>query len=98
MGDFNADPSEPVIGTMEDAGFRSAHKVANGFEPDVTYPTPLLVGDQRPPTERCVDYIWLRGDLSVIRSGLAFDRPSSDDQTIYASDHFGLYADLVIGH
>jgi endonuclease/exonuclease/phosphatase family metal-dependent hydrolase len=95
MGDFNADPLEPVVATMEGAGFRSAHKVANGFEPAVTYPTPLLEGAQRPRIERCVDYIWFRGDLSVTRSGLAFDRPSSVDPKVYPSDHFGLYADLV---
>src|SRR5262245_42784931 len=39
VGDFNAEPDEPTYRVMTDAGFRSAFAVANGREPDVTWPS-----------------------------------------------------------
>ena len=95
-GDFNADPSEPVYRYLEHAGFRSAHRLATGIEPEVTYPTPLLRGRERPARQRCVDYIWIRGDLIVVAAGLAFDEPEPGDPHLYPSDHFGLFADLEL--
>jgi len=95
LGDFNADAWEPVVKLIESAGFRSAHRLANGTEPAVTYPTPLLTGADRPKRDRCVDYVFVRGPLSVAACRLAYDQPSPEDSALFPSDHFGLVADLV---
>ena len=98
VGDFNADPREPAYERMTAAGFRSAHLVANGAEPAVTWPSglqaPAMDTDGDP---NCLDYIWVRGAVEVDDCRLVFDRPAVDDPTLYPSDHFGLAAHLRIG-
>lgn len=93
VGDFNAEPVEAAYQVMLDAGFRSASVEANGAEPAVTWPS----GIQAPGTDDdgepgCLDYIWVRGPISVESCRLAFERPAVDDPTLYPSDHFGLSA------
>jgi len=98
VGDFNANPTEPTYARMLGAGFRSAYREVNGGEPGVTWPTglqaPAMDTDGDPA---CLDYIWIRGSVSVESSRLAFDRPAVDDETLFGSDHFGLEAHLTIG-
>ena len=98
VGDFNADPTEPAYGLMVNADFRSASVEANGAEPSVTWPS----GIQAPGMDvdgdpSCLDYIWVRGPITVDSCRLAFDRPAVDDATLYPSDHFGLSARVRIG-
>jgi endonuclease/exonuclease/phosphatase family metal-dependent hydrolase len=98
VGDFNADPSEPVYARMVEAGFRSAHATANGVEPAVTWPSGIQapgMDDEGEPG--CLDYIWLRGPIEVESCRLVFDRPAGDDPTLFPSDHFGLAARLRVG-
>jgi endonuclease/exonuclease/phosphatase family metal-dependent hydrolase len=98
VGDFNADPREPTYARMIDAGFASAHQLANGTEPAVTWPSglqaPAMDTDGDPD---CLDYIWVRGAVTVVDCRLVFDRPAVDDPTLYPSDHLGLAAHLEIG-
>jgi endonuclease/exonuclease/phosphatase family metal-dependent hydrolase len=98
VGDFNAEPSEPTYRLMTEAGFRSAHLVANGSEPAVTWPSgivaPAMDTDGDPG---CLDYIWVRGAIEVESCRVAFDRPAVGDPTLLPSDHFGLVARLRIG-
>jgi endonuclease/exonuclease/phosphatase family metal-dependent hydrolase len=98
VGDFNAEPSEAAYGRMVDAGYVSAHRAANGSEPDVTWPSglqgPAIDTDGDPG---CLDYIWLRGDVRVRSVRVAFDRPHPDDGGLYPSDHFGLSAHVEVG-
>jgi endonuclease/exonuclease/phosphatase family metal-dependent hydrolase len=98
MGDFNAEPDEPTYARMQDAGFRSAHREANGAEPAVTWPSglgaPAKDTDGQPG---CLDYIWLRGAIEVDSCALAFDRPAVGDPTLYPSDHLGLSARITLG-
>ena len=98
VGDFNADPEEPAYSRMLGAGFRSAYREANGAEPSITWPSGL----QAPAmdldgTPRCLDYIWVRGSVQVDSARLAFDRPATDDPTLFPSDHLGIEARLTIG-
>lgn len=98
VGDFNAEPVESAYRVMLDAGFRSAHVAANGAEPAVTWPS----GIQAPGMDvdgdpGCLDFIWVRGPITVESCGLAFDRPAVDDPTLYPSDHFGLSARIRVG-
>jgi endonuclease/exonuclease/phosphatase family metal-dependent hydrolase len=97
VGDFNAEPTEPTYRVMLDAGFRSAHLEANGAEPALTWPSGIKapgVDDDGEPG--CLDYIWVRGPITVEACRLAFDRPAVDDTTLYPSDHLGLSARLRI--
>jgi endonuclease/exonuclease/phosphatase family metal-dependent hydrolase len=44
--------------------------------------------------DRCIDYIWVAGQLKIEGSGVCFDRPSEKDATLWPSDHAGVWADL----
>lgn len=98
VGDFNAEPVEATYQRMRSAGFRSAMAEANGTDPAVTWPSglqaPAMDTDGEPG---CLDYIWIRGAVAVTQARLVFDRPASDDPTLYPSDHLGLSAMLEIG-
>jgi endonuclease/exonuclease/phosphatase family metal-dependent hydrolase len=98
VGDFNAEPVEEAYRLMTAAGFRSAHLEANGAEPAVTWPSgiqaPGVDGDGEPG---CLDYIWVRGPITVQSCRVVFDRPAVGDPTLYPSDHFGLAATLQLG-
>ncbi len=97
MGDFNAEPNEPTYARMTTAGFRSAHLEANGAEPAVTWPSGIqgpMIDTDGPPG--CLDYIWVRGPVTVSACRLVFDRPAVGDPTLYPSDHLGLSAILEL--
>jgi len=98
VGDFNAEPVEATYRVMADAGFRSAHQVANGREPDVTWPSGIQApGMDDDGDPGCLDYIWVRGTIEVVSCRVAFDRAAADDATLYPSDHIGLVAELRVG-
>jgi endonuclease/exonuclease/phosphatase family metal-dependent hydrolase len=98
VGDFNAEPVEPAYGRMRTAGYRSAHLEANHAEPAVTWPSGLAgpaIDTDGPPG--CLDYIWIRGAITIDSCHLVFDRPAVGDPGLYPSDHLGLAARLVVG-
>lgn len=98
VGDFNAEPTEPTYGVMLDAGFRSSSAEANGAEPAVTWPSGIEApGMDEDGDPGCLDYVWVRGPITVEACHLAFDRPAVGDATLYPSDHFGLAARLRVG-
>lgn len=93
-GDFNATLDQP-----------SASLMARHFRPSQTAPTaftPLADQDgsishpDRRRMDRCIDYIWVSGGISITASGVAFDRPSPADPTLWPSDHAGVWADLTL--
>ena len=98
VGDFNAEPTEATYDVMRDAGFRSAHVEANGAEPAVTWPSGIQApGIDEDGDAGCLDYIWVRGAITVDSCRLAFDRPAVGDPTLYPSDHLGLSARIRLG-
>jgi endonuclease/exonuclease/phosphatase family metal-dependent hydrolase len=98
VGDFNAAPGEAAAQRMCDAGFRSAYELANGADPAVTWPSglqaPAMDTDGEPS---CLDYIWVRGSVTVEEARLFADRPAVGDPTLYPSDHLGIAAQLRFG-
>ena len=96
-GDFNAPPAEPAYAGMTSAGYVSAHVSIHGVEPGVTWPSGIQAEGMETGDPKCVDYIWLRGRLTASSVDLAFNRPAKNDSTLYASDHYGLIARLVLG-
>jgi len=98
VGDFNAEPVEEAYRRMIDAGFTSAFAAANGAEPEVTWPSGIKApGMDLDGDPGCLDYIWVRGPITVESCRLAFDRPAVGDATLYPSDHLGLSARLRVG-
>ncbi len=97
-GDFNAQPTEPAYARMRAAGYASAYAIANGEEPAVTWPSGLVAPRMDEDGDPgCLDYLWLRGAVTVASARLCFDRPAVGDSTLYPSDHLGVMARLVIG-
>jgi len=98
VGDFNAAPDEAAAARMRDAGFRSAYAEANGADPAVTWPSglqaPAMDTDGDPA---CLDYVWVRGAVTVEDARLFADRPAVGDATLYPSDHLGIAAHVRVG-
>jgi endonuclease/exonuclease/phosphatase family metal-dependent hydrolase len=92
-GDFNSYTGERSVKIMKDR-FRSSFEVANGHEPEKTWPTPVNDWDKSPAGT--LDYIYVSPEFEVANAGLAFEKPSIADKNLYSSDHFGLYARLII--
>ncbi|MBI4202016.1 MAG: endonuclease/exonuclease/phosphatase family protein [Chloroflexi bacterium] len=99
-GDFNATLEDPSVQLM-----------ATRFQPTQRQPTALTPlhlrpdGDSRSqarnpdafvPLTRCIDYIWVTGSLRVVESGRCFDQPDPQDETLWPSDHVGVWADLEL--
>jgi endonuclease/exonuclease/phosphatase family metal-dependent hydrolase len=91
-GDFNATLDMP-----------SAQLMATQFRPTQTEPTaftPLqdIGGTVSHPywdrMDRCIDYIWVSGQLEIETSAVCFNSPSENDPTLWPSDHAGVWADL----
>ncbi len=91
-GDFNATLDKP-----------SAALMARRFQPTQSAPTAFtpLADDKGgvshpywPRMDRCIDFIWVSKGLRVAASGVCFDRPSPRDQSLWPSDHAGVWADL----
>jgi endonuclease/exonuclease/phosphatase family metal-dependent hydrolase len=91
-GDFNAAPDQPSIRLMS-SGFRATQTAPTAF-------TPLQEPGGQPTHpdwsrfDRCIDYIWVPQTVSIRASGLCFDKPASDNPSLWPSDHVGVWADL----
>jgi endonuclease/exonuclease/phosphatase family metal-dependent hydrolase len=79
--------------------------MAEEFRPTQTEPTaftPLREIDGKPTHpewqrfDRCIDFIWVSQSIRVPNSGRCFDRPSPQDETLWPSDHVGVWADLAL--
>lgn len=51
----------------------------------------------RPWVHATLDYIFVSPQIQVLAAGLAFNNPAPHDPALFASDHYGLYAELVPG-
>jgi endonuclease/exonuclease/phosphatase family metal-dependent hydrolase len=93
-GDFNASLDAPSAALMA-ARFRPTQTAPTAFTPladrDGTVSHP-----DRPRLDRCIDYIWVSGNVAILASEVCFNRPSPDDPSLWPSDHAGVWADLQI--
>ena len=94
-------PTGQTIGLMKDT-FHSAYEAVNGREAERTWPTPLVFSLD--PSEfpvpiprdaaQPLDYIFVSKGIKVLEARVVFDQPAPSDETLYASDHFGVTSRL----
>jgi endonuclease/exonuclease/phosphatase family metal-dependent hydrolase len=94
-GDLNAVPTEPGIELLRAAGFSSAYELIHGRH-DATFPSGLVAPSIYRGPGFAIDYIWVRGQATVVDAAITLDRPSASDPTLRPSDHRGVMADLVL--
>ena len=93
-GDFNAAPDQPSVRLMAEV-FQATQFAPTAF-------TPLRAQDgtpthpESPRFDRCIDYIWVKGKITVQASGLCFNQPAADEPHLWPSDHAGVWADLTL--
>lgn len=96
LGDLNATPNEPALGLLFAEGFRSATREM-GLGDLPTFPSGLIAPTIYRGPGVTIDYVLVRGMVSVLDARLAFDQPSAQDPGLFPSDHRGLLADLALG-
>ena len=103
-GDFNAEPDDPSIQAMRDAGFVDALAAvgdatcADAGDPGCTSSTRPLSDNAENRALRRIDYIWLlpraKREVTVERAALFLNEPGelADGGLLWASDHIGVQA------
>jgi endonuclease/exonuclease/phosphatase family metal-dependent hydrolase len=91
-GDFNAAPDKAAARLMAET-FSATQSAPTAFTP-LADEAGGVAHDYWPRFDRCIDYIWLRGPLASVESGVCFDIPHPEDETLWPSDHAGVWADL----
>jgi endonuclease/exonuclease/phosphatase family metal-dependent hydrolase len=99
MGDFNASETMPAIAALDgDRGFVDAFRAANPGAAGATVWQRPWAPD--PTAFRRVDYIFVAGAGAGVAcaSRVILDRPRrlADGRTLWASDHYGVLADLRV--
>lgn len=95
-GGLRAEPDEPAIARIKQFyGYRSAYAERHGGEPPATYPTALT---PRAHTRGlCLDYIFVSPAVPAVHGArLCCNRPDADDDTLYPSDHVGVWAEIAL--
>jgi endonuclease/exonuclease/phosphatase family metal-dependent hydrolase len=93
-GDCNA-PAEADSMKLMAAEFRPTQSNPTAF-------TPLREVEGAPTHpdwdrfDRCIDFIWISESARLLASGRCFDAPSPNDETLWPSDHVGVWADLEL--
>jgi endonuclease/exonuclease/phosphatase family metal-dependent hydrolase len=91
VGDFNATEQEPAI-HLANERLKDAFRAVRNDDPGYTWVrSNPMNGDWRNMPDRRLDYIFCPRDVKVLRAELLFN---GSDGAKYASDHFGLLADL----
>lgn len=93
-GDFNEVPNGAAIQFMKQS-YRSAYAERYGREPLATFPTclpqPLL------DWSGCLDYVFVSPAVYTIAAADLFcTEPAAEDDTLYPSDHVGIFVTLEV--
>ena len=95
-GGFREQPDGAAVERIKGFfGFRSAFELANGREPQATFPTALNAHNQT--VGQCHDYIFVSQRIGAVHEARLCCRISAeDDPTLLPSDHVGIYAEIEI--
>lgn len=92
-GDFNATPDTATIQAMSER-LRSAHFALHGAEPERTFPTPL---SENRDWSAVIDFIFFDPPrFQVTDARVIFAQAAANDPMLYASDHYGLCAEVTV--
>lgn len=99
-GDFNGPPEEPFHARLHQLGYRSAHRLRHGREPDYTWPTGIQAPLMDHGPAECLDYVYIwadeRYEVRVTDAAVWGKEPSPRDKTLFPSDHAAVKASLEI--
>ncbi len=88
---MNASPDSKTVALLKQR-FASAYEHIHGREPEGTFPTPLVLFHWEP---RALDYIFYSPErFAVSDARLSFTEPSPEDDTLFPSDHYGIFSVL----
>lgn len=93
-GDFNATLQTPSAALMA-SRLRPTQTANTAFTP-LADESGKVSHPYWPRMDRCIDYIWIDGGLSVVDSSVCFNQGSAGDPALYPSDHAGVRADLQL--
>lgn len=100
-GDLNASPPEPLHALLRSRGYRSAHSMVHGSEPQGTWPSGIEAPLAEEGPFECLDYVYLWEATGVtcriLSAELKGALPAVDDPTLYPSDHIALKVRAVCG-
>ncbi len=91
-GDCNAPPQSESMKLMAER-FRATQLEPTAFTP-LREPDGEPTHPEWPRFDRCIDYIWIADPLEVCASGLCFNQPVAHDDSLWPSDHVGVWANL----
>ena len=94
-GDFNATLDAPSAVLMA-TRYRPTQREPTAFAPLADRDGSVSHPDW-PRMDRCIDYIWVPGAIRIVDSGVCFNQPSSEDPSLWPSDHIGVWANLEFG-
>jgi endonuclease/exonuclease/phosphatase family metal-dependent hydrolase len=99
MGDFNATATSPEVRVLtEDAGFVDVF--ARGNPTAAGFTGGQNVASGRATASRRIDYVFLvpgaRSDARVVGSRVVLDQPGGPDRARWASDHYGVLAEIAL--
>lgn len=93
-GSFSETPDGPAIQQMKQV-YRSAYQVGRGYEPLATFPT--MLAHKLDGWSGCLDYLFISSAIKkVSQVKVCCDLPALNDDTLYPSDHVGLFACVEI--
>lgn len=97
MGDFNCVSDDPTYKCMLYNKYKSSHLTLYNKEPYKTFPSGLIAETMdKDNNTGCIDYIWIKGKVKPLFSGIWANYSSEHDRTLYPSDHFGVFVDLEL--
>ncbi len=99
MGDFNAEEDEPIHKILkQDYGFINVYESYHKVNPKTTFHQNHECLTKDIGEEGCLDYIYIKGNCfeKINNVSLVGTKPLMEDSTVFASDHFGILADITI--
>ncbi|KDO32740.1 hypothetical protein SPRG_02438 [Saprolegnia parasitica CBS 223.65] len=96
VGDFNCVPNGDCYRAIQALGFRSAHQLIHGKEPEKTFHQGLEAPTKDVDDEKTLDYVFVYGQVTPQTINVIGTECCNDDTTLYPSDHFGLVAKLLV--
>jgi endonuclease/exonuclease/phosphatase family metal-dependent hydrolase len=103
LGDFNAEPDSKTYQTISEKGYVSSHMKVHSCEPINTFHNRIEAPYKDASPDGTFDYIFVKDNKNtklvwdIKAVSIHGQEESTVDKGIYASDHYALVAEFVIG-